>query len=92
MYYECHVTIDPVYDKALEDVKIIASHANFKVAKFIMQKDQNIQDTFMTSQDAEMSTMVKNLNKLLHELQGTAVVRRYKIEHIIFDTKLHGIF
>lgn len=92
MYYECHVTIDPVYDKKLEQVKVIAMHSEFKVAKFIMQKDGGVEDTFMTAHDASLERIVKNLDKLLHELQDVVLVRRYKIEHIIFDTKLHGIF
>lgn len=92
MYYECHVTIDPVWGEDLRKVTEIANHSEFRVAKFIMQKDQGIEDTFMTLHDARLEHVTEMLNKLLHELQDIVKVRRYKIEKIIFDSKLHGIF
>ena len=61
--YECHVTINPVFGKDLEVVKIIAKNHNFKVANLLMQKrssetpERSKNDTFMTSHHTDFLTI-----------------------------------
>lgn len=93
MYYECHVTIDPVLDEEnLSDLKDLARAHGFRVAKLITRKGEPSQDdSFMSSSDSRLEMLIEGLNGLLQNLQilDFVKVRRYKIEKIIFDTKVH---
>lgn len=37
-YYECHITIEPVFDDRLSALKMIAGFFDFKVADLLMYK------------------------------------------------------
>lgn len=93
-YYECHITIDPVFDDELIALGCIAVDCGFKVAKLLMQKRSNDTaersryDTFMTARDRDFSSLKGRVLKCVDLLNADLrfTVRRVKIEDTLFDT------
>ena len=96
IYYESHITIEPVFGKNLEQLKEIVEKHNFKVANLLIQKDREItpersdKDTFCTAKSKNITELESNMNDLLLELTLNSFhVWRFKIEAIIVDEKLN---
>jgi len=94
LYYEAHVTIDPVFDERREHASAIAMTYGFRLAKLIMRKQEATaeqpakDDTFMTGHGVELSMITRRLVKLVEHLKERGfVVRRYKIEDTIMDSR-----
>jgi hypothetical protein len=91
MKYECHVTIDPV-DKPsrLHQLEMYCEQYKFKVAKLLKENGvTSDRDQFMTGHGVaynEIKLRMSDLCDLLKE-QGY-VIRRYKIEEILLDSRL----
>lgn len=92
--YECHITINPVFDEQLERVKLMAESHGFKVATLLLKKreDANEQrsqnDTFMTGHDDDFDNLRKRMSQLIVTLNyHNFKVWRYKIEHILLDSE-----
>lgn len=89
--YEIHVTIDPVLStdprrKVLED---LAQTYNYKIAKLFKEGGQEAdEDSFMTAHTSTLADAKISLHILVPVLKaGGFVLRRYKIEQIIIDSK-----
>lgn len=92
IYYECHITIEPVEGERLEKFKEFSSKWNFKVANLLMQKtkDPSKLDSFCTGKDKNFMTMKARMNWLLNDLKNDNFnIYRYKIEAILLDSKLN---
>lgn len=96
LYYECHITIDPVFGEELERVREIAKGGGFKVAELLMQKrkedtaERSKYDTFMTAHSKRYGDIYDRMKNTAATMVGSGfVVRRMKIEDTLFDTK-HG--
>lgn len=91
--YECHITIDPVFEQKLLDAKALAESNGFKVATLIMRKSDGTEvisqdDTFMTGHGKDLYDLKFRMKLLAGALTSMGYgVRRCKIEDIIFDTK-----
>lgn len=95
LYYESHITIDPAFDERRNIAAIIANKYKFKLAHLILRKcvddleEQFQDDTFMTSQGKVYKDIMTRTTNLIMELHDYGfVVRRYKIEDTIEDSKL----
>lgn len=90
--FECHITIDPVPADRREFAENLARCFSFKLAKLYMDKGVPSQkDTFMTGHDQKYDVMEAKMYTLVKALQDNGFkVRRYKIEHIILDSKYQG--
>jgi hypothetical protein len=95
-YYECHITIAPVFDCRLEEAKDIASGHGFKVASLLMKKreiDQptvSMYDTFMTGHSKDIVKLKQSMLLLISDLMSAGfTIYRYKIEDIIIDSRIH---
>lgn len=93
LYYESHITIDPVYEDGLAKFKDIAAIYNFRVAELLMvKKDQYLQstkDSFCTSRSKDYTQIVNDTICLVEALQEEDFhVRRYKIEDTLVDSKI----
>ena len=96
MYYESHITIEPVFDDVLARVMQIASDNNFKVAKLLMKKreedteERSQYDTFMTGHSDSYATLADRMNSAIRNLQDKGFkVWRYKIEHVVLDSRIN---
>lgn len=95
LYYEAHITVEPVFGDRLEHFTKIARIFNFRVADLLMQKrkedkpERSKFDTFCTSRSksyAEIEANTLNMVDLL--LSEGFKVYRYKIEDTILDSKI----
>ncbi len=103
MYYESHVTIEPVFDEKLEEATVIAIRHKFRIANLLMQKreadtpERSKHDTFMTGHSAATEEGLVEINtrtfRLIQDLKKEGfVVWRYKIEHAIVDSRTNDIW
>jgi len=97
LYYEAHITIDPVFDRRRQQAEEIAKTHRFRLAKLIMRKSEADKeqvakdDTFMTSNRASYIDLSVDLRNCVKELQmNDFVVRRYKIEDTLVDSRSPG--
>lgn len=97
-YYECHVTIEPVFDEKREQVKSIANAYNFKVAELLMKKRKNEtetrsdKDTFTTGHSKDRNDLVIRMTNLVNDLKSNGFkVWRYKIEDVHLDSRYGDI-
>lgn len=89
LYYESHITIDPVYEDGLAKFKKLAAKYNFRVAKLLMEKTPSTLDSFCTSRSKEYTQIVNDTICLVEALRGEGFhVRRYKIEDTLVDSKI----
>lgn len=92
-YYECHVTVDPVFGEDLERFKRVCAAPNigFKVAKLLMEKGPSTKDSFCTGHSHTYEDMRRRMETCVDSLRTHGFnVRRYKIEAVVFDTRIHG--
>lgn len=95
LYYECHVTIEPVFDKELAKVQEIARTHKFRVADLLMKKrkkdtvKRSEYDTFMTSRSKSYEDLESRMRDLISDIRDQEiVVWRYKIEDTVVDSKI----
>lgn len=89
LYYEAHVTIDPVFDAQRELAAFLAKDWQFRLAKLYMDKGvPNQKDTFMTGHGMELNDIKMRTINLVGSLKRHGFnVRRYKIEDTILDSR-----
>lgn len=96
LYYESHITIEPVFDMRLTHAAALAETHMFRIADLLMQKrkedtaERSQFDTFMTGRHRSYAVLLQRMESLIEDLlkQGY-VVWRYKIEATVIDSK-HG--
>lgn len=94
LYYECHITIDPVFGEERDRLARIIKPFKFKLAKLVMKKSKGDEykdsqlDTFMTGHGKYYSKLkVRMVNCIeVAKIEGYNI-RRYKIEDTIIDSK-----
>jgi hypothetical protein len=95
LYFECHVTIEPVFDERLTKFQEICRDCHFKAADLLMKKragdtaERSEHDTFATGRAKEYDVIVERMGRLLQRLwlEGFQVWR-YKIENTLIDVKM----
>ena len=99
MYLECHITIEPVFDDRLESAKNLAAVYGFKIADLLMKKREedtetrSKYDTFMTGHGKDLADIENRMLALIDALKaGGYAVWRYKMERIMYDSKLTDTF
>lgn len=91
LYYECHITIEPVFGERLALFTDIAGLHDFRVAKLLMQKtlDPSQKDSFCTGRSRDLVELTARMRGLISDLKrGRFQVWRYKIEDTIIDSKI----
>src|SRR6185369_9095163 len=93
LYFECHVTIDPLNGKRLKLFTEICKPLNFRVADLVMIKSNgkdkpSDRDSFCTSRSKDFNDLNDRMVSLITECKKNSIkVRRYKIEDTILDSK-----
>lgn len=97
--YECHITIEPVFNDRLEHARIIAEFHSFRVADLLFKKreedspQRSCYDTFMTGHAELYSDILDRMFQLIGELKANDFkIWRYKIEEIIVDSRYKDIY
>lgn len=93
-YFECHITIEPVFESELETVSGVASEFGFRPAKLLMQKrksdtpERSKYDTFLTGRGYDLNDLSARMSQAIEAIQGLGfLVWRYKIEETVFDSR-----
>ena len=94
MDFECHITIEPVFDKDLRLVTAIADKHGFRVADLLMKKrredtpERSSWDTFMTARSSSYDVVHRMMMLCVEELLSLSFkVWRRKIELILLDER-----
>lgn len=89
LYYEAHITIDPVPESEREEVEAIAAQFDFRLAKLLMDKGQpNSKDAFMTVRSGDLDEIKGLVRRCVSRLSVCGYrVRRWKIEDTLFDSR-----
>lgn len=94
--YEGHITLEPVHGSALHRAIELAYRAGFKASEepgylgssYSERTTRN--DGFLTGHSPEYVLIRRSMKQLILDLQAEGFqVRRYKIEHIVVDSKLY---
>lgn len=95
LYYESHITIDPVFDERLAVLKEVAAFYGFHVADLILRKSRkdpekpHQDDSFLTGRDKNRVHLEHRMDLLIEGLQDRDfVIRRKKIEAALIDERL----
>lgn len=90
LYYESHVTIDPVNDFHRAELQKKVEAYGFRVAKLLMQKGVPFdEDMFMTARSADEDDITVRTIGVVRALRAADYkVRRYKIELTVVDSKI----
>lgn len=95
LYFEAHITIDPVFDAARRQAEMLGEIYNFRMAKLILRKREADQerphedDSFFTGRAKDSDELIVRTAGLVKALRMSGfVVRRYKIEDTILDSRV----
>jgi len=94
LYYDCHVTIDPVFDESRDILRELIHPFGFKLAKLAMKKskggswEDSKLDTFFTAHGKNYSDLQQRMVDCIRTVKSNGyAVRRYKIENTIIDSR-----
>jgi hypothetical protein len=94
LYYESHITIEPVFDERLEQFRDLSKLYNFHVATFLFKphSDKPLKD-FSSSRSTSYTAIVNRTVHCVEALQKAGFkVLRYKIEDTLVDSKMKDKF
>lgn len=94
IYFESHVTIEPVFDARLWAFQKVAGDHQFRVAELLMQKrsddvpEASRKDAFCTGRGDDYNELETRMLDLVRDLRVCEFeVLRYKVEAVVFDSK-----
>ena len=94
LYFEAHVTIEPVFDDRLTRFKEVCGWHGFRAAELLMKKrstdlpERSQHDSFCTGRDQIYELLERRLRMLVQDLRREGFqVWRYKIEDTIIDSR-----
>ncbi len=90
LYFESHITIDPVFDEQRDRAALIVLPNGFLLAKLFMLKDGSPHDgdTFMTCRTKDIYSIKDRTLSAVQQLERDGFhVRRWKIELAVLDSK-----
>ena len=88
IYYECHVTVAPVFGERLEALQRLAAEYDFKVAKLLMGKGLSAKDSFCTGHAKDFESLQDRMLRLSEDLaRHDFLLWRRKIEAVVLDER-----
>lgn len=88
IYYECRVTVEPVFNERLELFASLCAPLGFKVAKLLMDKGPSTKDSFCTAHGADCAELELRMRGLVDRLRDAGFsVYRNKIEAVVLDER-----
>jgi hypothetical protein len=93
LYFEAHITIDPVPEEQRPVVQTLGNPWGFKLAKLLMQKGEPSKiDTFMTAHGGDSDDVGRRVRGMVIDLQRHGFnVRRYKVEDTLYDSRSEDV-
>ncbi len=97
LYYEAHITIEPVFGERLVEAKAICEEGAFRIAELLMRKRQedtperSKYDTFATSSGGNLLDIgIRTRDTVVALKLAGFKVWRYKIEDTLIDSRSHA--
>lgn len=92
LYFECHITIDPVEGERLREFRMLAELRGFRVAELLMRKGCTMApsdiDSFATGRHQSYAVLSDLMIALCFDLMAAGYkVRRRKIENTLLDQR-----
>lgn len=94
LYFESHVTIEPVFEEKLEHFSDLCKKHKFQPAKLLLQKrkedtpERSSKDSFCTGHGTNQKDLEQRMNNLVQDLkENNFKVWRKKIEAVLIDEK-----
>jgi 50S ribosomal subunit-associated GTPase HflX len=88
LYYECHLTIAPVFNERLMELERLAGACGFKVAKLLMEKGRSTKDSFCTAHGKDFEELRSRMYQLSDDLNAAGFqLWRRKIEAVVLDER-----
>lgn len=94
LYFESHITVEPVFDERLEELKKIAAKYEFRIAELLMKKrasDSEFRsryDTFCTGNSKDYKQLEHRMYAFEDEAQAKGFqIWRHKIENTLLDER-----
>jgi len=94
LYFECHITVEPVYGERLEALKALAQPYRFRVADLLMRKrledvpERSRFDTFLTARGHWYTDLERRMRLMIAEChRADYLVWRTKIENTLLDER-----
>ena len=94
-YFECHITIEPVFQERLLLFQEICKDYKFRVADLYMQREREAtpersnKDTFCTGRGKDYNEIKVRMYRLVAQLEDHDYdVWRQKIEAVVLDDRL----
>lgn len=90
LYFETHITIDPVEDHREAELKKLVTVFGFRLAELFMKKGGRSRlDSFMTTRGSNYDDVYMRTLRCVNALINAEYkVRRYKIENTLLDVRL----
>ncbi len=95
LYYEAHITIEPVHGRTLDKLATLVKKHHFRVADLLMQKrpgdtpERSRFDTFCTTRHSSWETIFNRTKFCVADLKAAGFkVWRYKIEDTLLDSNI----
>jgi hypothetical protein len=91
LYFEAHVTIEPLGDDAVlrSRVEDLGKSLDFRMATFLLKKDNQVPDDFFSARSTDYENILGQTEMMVRYLQEYGVVvKRWKIENTLVDVKL----
>lgn len=99
LYFEAHITVEPLFGAALLRFKQLAEARGFSVADLLMQKrasdtpQRSAKDSFCTGRSQSATALADRAIALVKDLEAAGItVWRYKIEDTLLDSKVEDVF
>lgn len=98
LYYEAHITFEPVFERQYQELKAISEKHNFRIAELLMKKregdtpERSKYDTFMTGHGKNFEDLQSRMTfVVLKAREAGFTVWRYKIEDTIMDSRTEDV-
>lgn len=95
LYFEAHVTVEPVSDHRFKEFEALCKPHQFRVAELFMRKrkDGNLlrspYDSFCTGRSGNYSDLYTRMQQVVKACQEAGIkVWRYKIENTLLDVRI----
>lgn len=95
LYFESHITIEPVFGEMREKAEEAIKDAKFRMADLVMKKGvgqtetPNQEDSFCTGRGSDFNELMYRTQLAGQALKNLGIkVYRYKLENTLIDTKI----
>ena len=95
LYFEAHITTDPIQEDKIEETRAWLKDMGFKIAPLIMLKtgEKHSADSFISCRDTDFENISLRVLAVVLFLQKAGIhVRRYKIENTLVDSRKEDKF